>query len=59
MKKSAYVILRHDRGFFGVKTIPLMAYTDSVAAREALYDLEGTLKHSTFSIVVLALIDRK
>lgn len=56
MKKSAYVILRHQRHLFGVKTIPIMVFTNLVAARMELDLLHGSLKRATFSIAITPVV---
>ena len=56
MKKSAYVILRHQRHLFGVKTLPIMVFSDLVAARMELDLMKGFLKGSSFTIAVTPIV---
>lgn len=50
--KSAYVLLQHKRHLFGIRTTPIMVFTDLVRARMEADLLKGSLPKTTFSVIL-------
>lgn len=52
MKNTVYVLLQHKRHLFGVRTTPIMVFTDLVRARMEADLLKGSLPKTTFSVIL-------
>lgn len=56
MKNTVYVLLQHKRHLFGIRTTPIMVFTDLVRARLEAEILDGSLKGTTFSVILAPLV---
>jgi len=53
MKRSSYVLLQHKRHFFGIRTTPIMVFSDLIRARMEADLLKGSLPKTTFSVILV------